>query len=266
MRLLSITNNTWDKLYYKLASKVDDKGYSEIIGANYIINPKTDCIMTINSSLFEPKKALCMLDWYLNGLRSDMTILDCFSEYNRCIDANHASFNSNYGYYAFKKKLLDVCVSRLRENPATRQAMFCINNNKAMSDNSIDKLCTNTIQFFLRDIGKKELALEMVVQMRSSNFITLLPYDAFMFSVFYAYVLHNYNIYRAVRACPGKIRMQVASLHLYTKDVENIKIYNILGRIDNDILNIKANDATWLNDLKRNLRKAINKRENAKFT
>jgi hypothetical protein len=95
----------------------------------------------------------------------------------------------------------------------TRQACFCINNNDAMSESSIDKLCTNTIQFFIRNDR-----LEMIVQMRSSNFLTLLPYDAFMFTVFFQHVYSSLrkNKYHALRT--GMVRMQIASLHMFGAD------------------------------------------------
>ena len=54
--------------------------------------------------------------------------------------------------------------------------------------------------------------------MRSSNFLTLLPYDIFNFTIFYAYVyeaLRDY--YFNLKTCD--IVMQINSLHCYTKDL-----------------------------------------------
>lgn len=193
--------------------------YYECLHYTYSFNPLIDYIMSINSSLFNARKAAAMYFWYKKGDPYDNSIIKYFDEYEHCINEEHKCFNSNYGIYAFSNRQLDLCIKRLTKDPNTRQAMFCINNNSAMSDKSIDKLCTNTVQFFIRNN-----TLDAIIQMRSSNFITLLPYDAFMFSVFYAYV---YNALAQKKKFStlnsGNIFMQVASLHFYKKDFDNIK-------------------------------------------
>ena len=97
--------------------------------------------------------------------------------------------------------------------------MFCINNNEAMSDRSIDKLCTNTIQFFIR---KNKLI--MIVQMRASNMITLLPYDSFMFCYWYFYVFNKlYNEYGMTNLENDYIYITASSIHYYINNLENIE-------------------------------------------
>lgn len=199
-----------------------DSDYYEILGAQYKFDPVTDHVMSNNSSLFDIKKAAKMYFWYQSGNRRDTSIVDYFDEYKKCIDNSHAEFNSNYGYYAYNMNGLRLCINRLLENKESRQACFCINNNAAMSDNSIDKLCTNVIQFFIRDNK-----LKMIVQMRSSNFITLLPYDAFMFSVFYM------QVYKSLKKKYADLKtdyvyMQVASLHFYKSCIDKIKQSDLL--------------------------------------
>lgn len=66
--------------------------------------------------------------------------------------------------------------------------------------------------------------------MRSSNFLTLLPYDAFMFSVFYWEVYHSLKRYYTTLK-PGTIHIQVASLHCYRTDLEN-RIYSGISNDD----------------------------------
>lgn len=163
------------------------------------------------------RKLAALYFWYKTGNNTERFITKYFKEYERCIDEKHQVFNSNYGKFAYADKLLDKCVTRLYNDPHTRHAMFCINNNDSMSDASIDKLCTNTIQFILT----KGRELRMIIQMRSSNFISFLPYDSFMFSVFYAHVfLKLIDLGYDIRF--GSMYFQIASLHTTFKDLDNL--------------------------------------------
>ena len=188
-------------------------GYYEYIGAHYCLDPLTDHVASHNLSVFNPKKAAAMYFWYKIADKNDASIIKYFPEYKNCIDKNHKAFNSNYGLYA--NDGIKRCINELLSNKSSRQACFLINNNCAMSPNSIDKLCTNAIMFFIR-----YNALYMVVQMRSSNFLTLLPYDMFIFSVWYAKV-YNALIRKYTSLETTDIEMQVASHHYYDTDYEN---------------------------------------------
>jgi len=207
--------------FYEKEKYDSETDMCEVLGFSFSINPRTDCFMSKSSSLFELDKALAMHLWYTSGERDNDFITTYFPEYKHCIDKKHILFNSNYGYYAYKLGLLDMCVNRLVKDNNTRQACFCINNNDAMSDESIDKLCTNSIMFFIRDSK-----LEMFVQMRSSNILSLLPYDIFMFQLFYDYVYVRLN--RSVQFGKnkpysiGSINMQIASAHYKQSQVPNI--------------------------------------------
>lgn len=227
-----ISNEKWSQLFekffgFKLEAK-EPKEYMENIGVSYTINPVKDHVMTTtNSKLFDIKKAAAMYFWYKKASAKDTSILDYFDEYKRCIDDEHKEFNSNYGIYAYKRHGIKNCIEELIKNKDSRQACFCINNNVAMSSKSIDKLCTNTIQFLIRqkNVGPKSKEkipeLRMVVQMRSSNFLTLLPYDAFMFSVFHLEAYQELKkIYTNLE--PGTIIIQVASLHCYRADWQHL--------------------------------------------
>lgn len=244
----SSINGSWAKVYNDLCSAFGTKGYYELIGYTYSFNPETENMISNELSLINLKKLAAMYVWYKCGDRNDKMILKYFDEYKRCIDKFHPTFNSNYGYYAFTKGGLDRCVQCIINDKNTRHACFCINNNYAMGHNSIDKLCTNTIQFFVRNNK-----LEMIVQMRSSNAITFLPYDAFMFSVFFWIVFHRLcdtnKAFYGLKA--GKITMQVASLHMYVADVE--KTHKIW--VPKVLLN--PYDKNWQLDLEEQLIKAF---------
>lgn len=220
------TNYRWlSDIYLHCSSQdifYDSFDYHEAIGISYSINPIDDHVASRNINVFDPKKAAAMYFWYKSADKSDKSILEYFEEYKNCIDKTHQWFNSNYGIYAYKYKGLQRCIDILLNKPESRQACFMINNNAAMEPSSIDKLCTNAVMFFIRD-GH----LYMIVQMRSSNLLTLMPYDVFIFSTWYAKV-YNALIkkYRTLKI--KKIKIQIASSHYYQADfnnkTENIKL------------------------------------------
>jgi thymidylate synthase len=213
----NITNYRWKMIFMKFWLECQSSNdYNECINFSYSYS-QDDCPMSFKKCIYDFNKSLAMKIWYKNGDPADKSILKYFKEYQRCIDSSHQRFNSNYGYYAFKLGGLARCISKLKSNQSTRQAMFCINNNDAMSDSSIDKLCTNTIQFFIRNS-----TLDMYINMRSSNFLTLLPYDSDAFSLFFSIVFCGISeSIHDLKA--GKIHITAASLHFYDKDFQECK-------------------------------------------
>ena len=209
----------WSDIYYefyKTANKYDD--YTECLAFSYRVNPLRGYYMSNKSNLFTKEKAKAIYYWYKNKDSRDHSIEDYFEEYKHCTDATHLDFNSNYGLYAYSEEGLDKCIKRLAKNNMSRQAMFCINNNEAMSDRSIDKLCTNTIHFFIRNNK-----LRMCINMRASNFITLLPYDSFMFCFWYFYVFNKlYNEYNMKNLKIDYIDIYASTIHYYDKNIDNI--------------------------------------------
>lgn len=246
-RLHKHLNYGWSSIYADFLSKAEYKdGYFEAIGYSYRFSPVVSMIMSYDSSLFNIKKAAAMYFWYKKADPMDYSIVQYFMEYAHCVDDVHMLFNSNYGIYAYAGGGLVRCADALIKNKESRQATLCINNNDAMKPDSIDKLCTNTLQFFIRNNK-----LQCIIQMRSSNFITLLPYDAFMFSVFYFQVY--YILRRRYSDLEfGHITMQVASLHLYEKDVYNIEQSEWL-----EFESVRLNDYNWQNALELQLLNAL---------
>lgn len=243
-----ITNEHWASIYsdfIKVATiDVMDDNYTEAINFNFSFNPVTDNVMSVIKGIFNPKKAAKMFFWYKKADKNDASITEYFSEYKKCIDESHDYFNSNYGVYTYRQGGLKFCIDELKRNHKSRQACFCINRNDvAIKNSEIDKLCTNTIQFFIRDAR-----LEMVVQMRSSNFLSLLPYDAFMFSVFY------FEVYKALEKeykllRTGKIHMHVASLHFYEKDVKISRQITERNNYCTELIDFKAGIDKLVNSL-----------------
>lgn len=247
-----ISNGTWKYFFgsFRYLSKPYNNGYKELLSTSFTFNPVTDHVSTATSNIFDIKKAAAMYFWYKLGDRTDTSILEYFDEYKRCIDEEHTDFNSNYGYYAYTQGGLKRCVKYLIEDENTRQACFCINNNEAMGPSSIDKLCTNAIHFFIRE-GR----LEMIVQMRSSNFLTLLPYDAFMFTVFYQHVYSALRSNKYYDLETGCIRMQFASLHMYESDLNRFSLSK--APIDETLID-DFTDNNWQVELEKKLLKALN--------
>ena len=213
--------NNWNYIFSNFKNKCqvyDD--YYECLNYSYKISPIIDYCMSYFTNLFDINKAKSVFNWYKKHDSRDHSIEAYFDEYKHCTDENHLDFNSNYGLYAYSEEGLDKCIKRLGTNQSTRQAMFCINNNEAMSDRSIDKLCTNTVQFFIRDNK-----LIMIVQMRASNLLTLLPYDSFMFCYWYLYVFNKlYNDYQIKNLQVDYIYITAATIHYYDKNLDNIEV------------------------------------------
>lgn len=222
-----ITSAHWRNIFKQLVNpnnktRIYKDTVFELIGFQYSFNPKKDFIISRNTSVFQIIKAKKMYQWYKSKDIYDKSIVNYFPEYRSCFyGGNKAKCNSNYGSYAFSSNGLDLCIKRLKYDYLTRHACFCINNNKAMT--SPDKLCTNAIQFRISN----DRRLKMVIQMRSSNFLTLLPYDIFNFTIFYAYVYDALKeTYKKLKT--SNIIVQVNSLHCYLSDIERIKRYTLV--------------------------------------
>jgi len=224
--------NNWKRIFEDFSYKCEIyKDYYECLNYSYKISPMIDYCMSYFTNLFDLNKARAIYNWYKNHDSRDHSIEEYFDEYKRCTDETHLDFNSNYGLYAYSSEGLDKCIKRLGENNDTRQAMFCINNNEAMSDRSIDKLCTNTVQFYIR-----RNKLIMVVQMRASNMITLLPYDSFMFCYWYFYVFNKlYNEYDLKNLECDYIYINASSIHYYIDNLEKINKDNKDVKFINDL-------------------------------
>lgn len=171
-------------------------------------------IVCNNDLWLKPEKFIAIYKWYHEADPTATWIIDYFDEYKNCVNPTHAIFRSNYGVYVYKEGGLNHCFKELVRNPKSRRACIVINDRAIMqSDAEIDKLCTNAINFFID--GQY---LRCIIQMRSSNMATLLPYDIFMFSVFHA------ELWQMLRKTftkiqPGDIIMQVADAHLTMNDL-----------------------------------------------
>lgn len=202
---------TFDKFF-----KFDGSRYEEIINATFKYHPIKHLFISHSNRIVNTEKIQCMLNWIINADNFDKSILEKFTEYDGRTDAEHEAFNSNYGWHFFANGGFKYCVDILTKNAGSRRAIWMINSNEAMSNKSIDQLCTNSVQFFIRDS-----TLIMVVQMRSSNIVTLLPYDICVFSIFYICVFSQLRqTYPDLKV--NDIFMQIASLHYYNSNIQSL--------------------------------------------
>lgn len=212
-------NEQWTNMYNSfkkdcLAYDMGHDKYHEIIGFNFDI--KTDDAIMPYNSFHSKEKSEAMWKWYLTGDKYDDSILRWFDEYMKCRDMTHPYFNSNYGQYIFKDKRLERAIEELMNNPMSRHALLFINSDENQTNKEIDKLCTNCLQFYLRDNE-----LHMVIQMRASNIITLLPYDNDCFYKVYMIVYERFKE-KGTDIKTGTMHYQVSSAHFYESNLEKL--------------------------------------------
>lgn len=201
----SLFNKKWcDVLKHIHFTAVNDN-YNEALGVTFRFDSD---LPYMSDKLIDKDKLQAMAEWYIYGDKDDLSITEHFPEYTFRITKH--SLVSNYGYHMFTKQGLRKCAYKLIKDKDTRQAIWFISDNENMHGVTTDRLCTNSLQFFIRDN-----TLHVVIQMRSSNLLTLLPYDIEMFKLFYK------CMYALLSSCysdlkTGTITMQIGSLHFYT--------------------------------------------------
>ena len=219
----NIKNNTqWMIFYHKFINdccvyEQNDNKYYECLGFNFDINADSNFAVMPYNAFHKKEKSDAMWNWYLTGDKYNDSILKWFSEYERCRDSNHDYFNSNYGQYIFKDKRLSRVIEELLQNPMTRHALMFINSDENQTSKEIDKLCTNCFQFYIRDNK-----LHMVIQMRASNIITLLPYDNDCFHKVYM-IVYEQTKKKYIELETGFMHYQISSAHFYESNLEKIE-------------------------------------------
>lgn len=220
----TLSNSPWRHIYRSIFGNAnyygvmyDESTMTAHAGAVcYTFEPTFgNSIVSYNRQWLNPKKFAAVYKWYHEANPKHSWITKYFKEYEHCVDVAHDVFRSNYGVYVYGEHLLDYCYEELRRNINSRRACMVINDRSIMlNDSEIDKLCTNAIHFFIRNNY-----LQCVVQMRSSNMATLLPYDAFMFSVFMAELWQKLHANCYEFLIPGSIKMQIADAHMTLADL-----------------------------------------------
>lgn len=189
------------------SARLQPDGMYESENFGFTIDPYKQCSMFNGSFWFEPHVAAAQFLWYLKGDRDDESIYEFMPIYRNTRNTSSPLHNSNYGYYFYKLGYLDSCVSILKNNVHSRRASFMINNNEVAFGPSIDKLCTNSVSFRIRN-----MALNMSVHMRSNDYLNMMPYDMFQFCMAYGMVFSKLKqVYKDLKI--GKYYHSADSMH-----------------------------------------------------
>lgn len=205
--------DAWGHWYTRLASQGksdssrDGEVCGEILNAITVIKDPTQNILKSDIRKLPMRYAVGELLWYLSGNNR----LDAIKKYSKAwenLSDDGETVNSAYGYrimHQFGFNQWDYCLSLLRKDPNTRQAVIHI---KDASDKPTkDVPCTVSLQFLLRD-GK----LNLTVYMRSNDIWLGFPYDVFSFTCLQIIMANELNV------DVGEYTHIAGSLHLYTRN------------------------------------------------
>lgn len=135
------------------------------------------------------------------------------------------TINSNYGFLLYHKEngyQYNNVIEKLLDDPRTRQAVAVYTrptiHDDAVRDGMHDFICTNTVQYFIRDD-----MVSAIVNMRSNDAV-------FGYRNDYAWQLYVLkNIASEVGVGVGEIIWQIGNLHVYPRHADLIKTYAETG-------------------------------------
>jgi len=226
--MISVCGKNADEVFKKLSKLLVAEGfYSERLARGL----KTrELAGTVHITLENPNEAVCKLpsrkmsyeylqaemDWYLSGSLFVDVIGKNAKMWKVLADSN-GTVNSNYGFLALVEKWsgksqLEWCISRLKKDVHTRQAVINYNQPRHKYDDVKDFVCTISQQFIVRN-GM----LDTVVYMRSNDLIYGLSYDM----PWFCYLLKKVAKETGLKV--GKYEHIAASLHVYEKHFNTLK-------------------------------------------
>lgn len=204
-------NDAFIKLYNEVADVgqvITARGLKtkELVNQTVRILYPNDRIVTAKARKASPYYIVGETIWYLGGSNLTKDIAYYSGFWNHITDDGvHA--NSAYGYlikHASGFNQLDWCIEELRNDPASRKAVISL---KHPQQNTKDTICTNSIQFLLRN-GR----LNMYVHMRSNDIVKGFTYDAYFFSLLQEIVAD------ALGVPMGIYEHTAVSMHVYEPD------------------------------------------------
>lgn len=147
--------------------------------------------------------------WYLRGDLNDDSIVTYSKFWNKIKSDSSPFWNSNYGYYFFQMKQYEHIIKSLIEDKDSRQAVCIINNADVMMSQSMDKICTYSVSFNIRNNK-----LNMIVNMRSNDVIRGFCIDVVMFSFIYEMIYNELKqTYKDLKI--GNYWHNADSFHIY---------------------------------------------------
>jgi hypothetical protein len=194
---------------------VPDTNLVETINASITITDPTDRLVILDTDWpgFEPYLA-AQWAWY-SWMHQIPLIKFCYpAAWSRFESPTSSGCKSNYGAYVWQEGQFMHCMEVLKKDPQSRRAVIMFNRHEAaIADNAIDYICTNCLQFLLRD-GR----LHVIVTMRSNEVFFNFRTDVVFFTMLQeiAAQMLNVNV--------GNYHHNVGSLHI---NPDMIKPYTI---------------------------------------
>lgn len=197
----------------------------ELIGASFLCDEEKIFGEPSESYISKEK------DWY-NSENCNINNMPDPPEIWKSVANTKGDINSNYGYLLYSENNYSQFAevkNALYNNPSTRQAIAVYTRPSihidAFYDGKSDFICTNTVQYFIRDN-----LLHAVVNMRSNDVV-------FGFNNDFAWQKHVQeklidelsHKYSALQ--PGNIYWQVGSLHVYERHFYLVDHYLQTGEI-----------------------------------
>lgn len=153
----------------------------QVANVNYVlINPRDRLHFLRQPTSIDYQKQEFLM--YFQGTRKAADMEKISKLWGRIADEN-GNINSNYGYYTFHQKTptgssqFERCLELFNKNPQTRRAFISILQLEHQNETK-DYPCTIGCQFFI-----KNGYLEAIINSRSCDIITGLPYDIGFFSL-----------------------------------------------------------------------------------
>lgn len=182
-------NDLYVKTFYEMSAKSTTsapRGLNvyEVSPAILILKNPRDRLLQFNEMRNIKRYCYGEALWYLSGSDS-LEFISKYSKFWNKISDDGKTCNSAYGKYIFKhlysdgEHLInqwDYVKQTLRKDSMSRQALIHIK--PIQTSPTKDVVCTTTLQFMIRE-GK----LDLIVNMRSNDFIKGLTYDVFQFTL-----------------------------------------------------------------------------------
>lgn len=233
--MIQISGNDANELFVNIADSLLKNGeYSSPRGQ------RTIELRDVWLTLEDPKKSVVTLEargldmdyltgemeWYQSG-SLDVKDIGKHSKFWFTLADPNGTVNSNYGFLAYKEKhngrsQVEWCVSRLKSDRETRQAVINYNQPRHKYDDNKDFVCTLNQLFRIRtepgDRWQEQwVFLDSTTMMRSNDLIYGLSYDLPWFTGV------QQDIAEKVGVPLGSYNHFAASLHVYEKHFEMLE-------------------------------------------
>lgn len=199
----------------------------EILGAQFLADDET--IFGIPNKKYISRE----INWYLTLSLNIRDMETPIPHMWKIVSSNDGFVNSNYGYLVFSPEnycQAERCIMELRKNQWSRRAVMIYTRPSIWEefdkDGMSDFICTNTVQYFIRQNPDEENVLRLFarVDMRSndawSGYRNDYAWQRFIFDYVYSQLKRSYpNLKRAgIIWCCG-------SLHLYERNFDFVQHY-----------------------------------------